>query len=204
MLEKAVEHGCGLVRQQQPAVRGAVGRQAAAHAERIVQHALHLGAHQVQDVGAVQDRQRAGLVDARAQVVQDRLRQRHQRGRREIRVPQVQHARAQRELPVLLADIAELFQRVQAAPHRRARELGALCHLRDRQRALALGKRFQHGQPARQRQHEIGIAGKAAEQVGLGPGNADGVGLGMAKTDGAEDIHGRLGVVYGRSIIAQC
>ncbi|SOZ09193.1 protein of unknown function (plasmid) [Cupriavidus taiwanensis] len=107
---------------------------------------------------------------------------------------QVQHARAQRELTVLLADIAQLLQRIQAAPHRRARELGTLRHLRDRQRALAFGKGFQYGQPACQRQHEIGIAGKAGKQVGLGPGNADGVGLGMAKTDGAEDIHGRLGV----------
>ncbi len=189
VVEEVLQRRLGQVGQQQAADRRAISRQPAAHPERISEHPLHLRAHQVKDVGVVQDGQRRCLLDARAQRVEDRLGKRHQRCRREIRMAQVQHARAQRELTALLANVAELLQRVQAAPYRCARELGALCHLGDGKRALTLGEGFEHAQAARQRQHEIRVAGKTVEKVGLRTGDADSGGRCLARAAGIGGVH---------------
>ncbi len=61
------------------------------------------------------------------------------------------------------ADVAELMQRVQAAAHRCARKPGGQRERADRAPAGTAGERPDDGKPARERGHEVRIAGEATE-----------------------------------------
>ncbi|GEM_PF-5471836 len=55
---------------------------------------------------------------------------------------------------------------MQATAHRGARYFGAVADLRNGQVALALLESVNHGQPARQRSHEVGVAGQRLDALG--------------------------------------
>ena len=63
----------------------------------------------------------------------------------------------EQEMAVMLGDIAELHQRVQAAPRRRRRKVRHLRHLAQRHLRIVLAEGAQHRQPAFERREIFGI-----------------------------------------------
>ncbi len=145
-------------RQQHAAHRGAVRRQAAARPQADRHDAHGFRARHVQDVIAVEHAQRAGFVHVIAQGIQHRLCGRCHRRRGDIGAAHAQHARQQHEATALFADVTELFQRVQHAPYRCARDARIGADLRHGHFARVLREHAQHGQAAAERGHEIRIA----------------------------------------------
>ena len=111
--------------------------------------------------------ERAGLVQLFAEPIEDRLRQHRERRRRQIGMAERQHARPQVEPPrVVGRDEAELRQRVQAAPRRRARNARPMADLRDRHPALLVREGQHHGQSPCQRGDEIGVVAELRDGLG--------------------------------------
>ena len=73
-------------------------------------------------------------------------------------------------MPALVeTDVAELVQRVQTTSHGGARKSGRLGERPDRAPPGSAGKRTNDGEAARERRHEVGIAGESAQLVGCEP-----------------------------------
>ena len=124
-------------------------------------------ARDVDDLVAVEGRERARLVQCFAEAIEDRLREHRERRRRQVAVRKGQHPRAQIEPPRLVGgDEAQRRQRVQAAPCRGARNARAVADLRDRHAPLLVGERQQHREPARQGGDEIGIIAMTGDGIG--------------------------------------
>ncbi|MCW0449203.1 hypothetical protein NB706_002037 [Xanthomonas sacchari] len=120
-----------------------------------------------------------------AQRVQHRLRRHRQRGGGQVAAADAQRARQQHVAAAVGAGVAELLQRVQHAPHRRARNAGIGAELGHADVAAVLAEGAEHGQTACQRGHEVRVAfafadaphqfrGQAALRRGGGGGGARG------------------------------
>jgi len=102
--------------QQHPAHRGAERRQARADPERNGHHLMHGNALHVHDVVGIEHAERAGLIDAVCHLLHDGLRQHGDAERGEIAEAELEHARGERELPPLVAHVAEMGEGQQQPP----------------------------------------------------------------------------------------
>ena len=73
----------------------------------------------------------------------------------EVRVAQLQHPGAQREVAAVASDVAQLHERQQEPPGRGPGEAGGPGHLRQRQPGMLGVERADHRQPPVQRLDEV-------------------------------------------------
>ncbi|MCY1220463.1 hypothetical protein D9M72_324780 [compost metagenome] len=167
VFEVVVQRGVIQRGEEDAAHGGAVGRQAAANAEVHGDQPVGRGrTGDVEDLVPFQGGHGAGFVELVAEAVEDRLGGNRQRGRGQVSMAQGQHLGQQRIGAPVGGDVAQLHQRVQAATHGGAGNLGAVADLGDGQVAFALLERMDHRQPPGQGSHEVGVAGKGFDALG--------------------------------------
>ena len=116
---------------------------------------------------AVERGDRRRLLHVVDEVAQMRRRDLGQRQRRQVRPPELEHARAQAEEPAVDAHVAELDERQDEAAGRRAREAGRLRDVAQGERRVLRVERADHCEPALQRLHEVGLAiGRVGRRFG--------------------------------------
>lgn len=126
-------------------------------------------------VVAVEHADRAGLLHRHRDALELRLDRARQLRRMHVGLAQAHHLGAEREMALVLARIAQVHQRQQAAAHRRAAEPGAQRDLADRQPRAVLVEGLDDAQALFQ----------TAQQVALG----DVGGLGQRRKVGGGGVH---------------
>ena len=146
------------VREQHVADRRAVRGKPPAHVERRRHDPRRRGSREVDDLVAVEHRERARLAQRLAEAVEDRLREHGDRRGRQVGVAERQHARAQVVAArVVGTDEAELRERVKAPPRGRAGDPREMRDLRDRHPAALVRERQHHGEAAGERGDEVAV-----------------------------------------------
>ncbi len=109
----------------------------------------------IDDIGALQDGGRAGLLEALAEFFHQRLRALDPALRGEIGEAEIEHGGREEELAAGLLHIAEAAQRAQDAAGGGARQAGLARHLRQRHRRPLPPEQGQHAEPLGERRHEL-------------------------------------------------
>ena len=158
--EQRVQLGLGEVGEEHPPLGGRVRRQPAADGDRQRHEALGLDARHVEDLRAVKDR------DGRR--FPGPLRERLEVGAREVprvratgrvRLRELEDVRREPEHAPVPAHVAEVKEREEHPPDRRAREAGPFGELADRERGGVLGEGGHHGQSALEGLHALRTLG---------------------------------------------
>jgi hypothetical protein len=123
-----------------------MGGQARADAERDGHDPAGGDARHVDDVGEVQRGRGARLAGLLDEVLHKRLRDLPEVQRGQVRPPEREHARGQREPPAVGPDVAEALEREQDAARRRAGRSGEARDLAQRGRGVLPGEHLQHRQ----------------------------------------------------------
>src|SRR5690606_29550098 len=157
----AIELGIELVRlqmrEQYASERGAVCGHTAADAERHGHDPLRRRARDEDDGALIQHCDGTGLIERAAHFLEKGLRRDRHRLCGKVRVSEVENLRLKEKSAAVRARIAELAQRVEAAPYDGPREPGHATHIGDRHAAVRSGERANDVKPARQRGHEIRV-----------------------------------------------
>ena len=118
------------------------------------------------------------------------MRGRGERHGRNIGMAQCEDARLEKKVPIVVgAGETELGERVEAAPDGGARKSGFVADLRNGELAFFLGEGLDDGEAARERGHEIGIAGEGINLRGRGGRR----GRGIRRNDGGSGDRNRCG-----------
>ena len=118
----------------------------------------------IHDIGAVEHRDGAGLVNLLDQFDHVRLSQLPEGLRVQVGEPEVEHARAQREVLAVEAGVPELDQGQQQPPRRAARQARLSGDIAERHRRGARIEGFDDREPLRERPHKI--AARFALRIG--------------------------------------
>ncbi len=153
--EVGVELVVGECREQDPAHRGRVGREAGADVDRDAHDPAGGDAADVDDVVAVEHGHRARFADLGGEPLEVRLGDLGQAQAREVRVAELEDARGQRELLAVGADVAEVGQREQEAARGGAREAGAAGDVAQRELGVVGAERADDGEAALERLDEV-------------------------------------------------
>lgn len=120
-IEIAVELALRHPAEEHAAHRRDVRRKAGADDRAAAHHCAHRVADHVDHFGAVQHRERAGLLHIADQLLEDGMGVAPERRRRRIGIPKAQNLGCEEEQALLSTHETELFQRVQQPPRARAR-----------------------------------------------------------------------------------
>ena len=148
--------------EQHPAHRGRVGREPGADRDRHCHDPLGRHPGHVDDVVTVEHRDRRRLAHPGDKLLQVRRGHLGHGQARQVGVAELQHARAQRELPAVIAHIAELHQRQQEPSSRRPGQPGRPGDLAEAQPFPVRAEGPDHRQPAIQGLDEVTVPGLAA------------------------------------------
>ena len=118
----------------------------------------HRGARHVDDVVAVEHRERGRIAGQARELFQVRLRQMLDVHRLEVGGAELEHLRAQQELPPPPRDVAELLERQQATAGGCGRHAGDARDLGQRQRRVVAREHADHGEALGEAAH--GLAAK--------------------------------------------
>ena len=155
--ERGREPLVALPRDQHAPERGREGGVARADGDLHRHQALRRLVRDVDDVAAVEDRDRRRLAHVRHELAQVRTRERGQRQAREVRPAELEHARAEAEQTRVGAHVAEIDERQHEAARGGGREIRRLRDVAQRERGVLGIEGADHREPALQRLDEAGI-----------------------------------------------
>ena len=165
--EVARPHVIGFECEDRASHRGRVSRIARADARRQPHHPVGRDMHEIEHVGAAQHRERGTVAGLVAHGLEMRPHQFAETHGIEIGRGEAHHFGPEQELALMLGDIAELDQRVQATPRRCRRELGDGRHLAQRHLRMLAAERAQHRQSAVERREIFGVAVRFLGEIRL-------------------------------------
>ncbi|KAJ1680483.1 hypothetical protein LUZ63_024292 [Rhynchospora breviuscula] len=131
------------------------GREPRADGDADRHDAAHGHPGDVHDLGAVEHGRRGALAHRARQRLQVRLGDLRQRQRREVAVPELEHAGGERERPAVVAEVPEALQRAEEPSGGGAGDLGAPRDLAQRQLGVVGVERPDDRESAHERLHDL-------------------------------------------------